>query len=277
MFRWGRSLSRSGFSRGPVAKLRLRHLDTATRLPVFGGRLAPQLAKRPPAQREIGSLLWLQLDNTKVQENRIGFGSKSALVLVDCIEAYTNRTSPFYANGAASAAREAVALLTAARAAQIPVFHVATRFLPPDVTDGAIWAKKMTALELLQAGNPLSGFCQEVAPISRETVISKQVSSAFFGTNLAFALRARGVDTVVLAGASTSGSIRATAVDGFQYGFRVMVVRECVGDCGHGPHDASLHDIDRNYGDVILKRDALDAFTVRAGALERNHEDRIDP
>ncbi len=215
-------------------------------------------------------MLWLQLDNTKVQENRIGFGLKSALVFVDCIEAYTNRLSPFYANGAALAVRESVALLSAARAAQIPVFHVATRFLPSDVSDAAIWAKKMAALELLQVGNPLSGFCQEVAPISRETVIAKQVPSAFFGTNLALALRARGVDTVVLAGASTSGSIRATAVDGFQYGFRVMVVRECVGDRGLGPHDASLYDIDVNYGDVILKRDVLDTFS--AGALRSSLE-----
>lgn len=224
-------------------------------------------------------MLWLQLDNTKVQENRIGFGSKAALVLVDYIEAYASRSSPFYVNGAASAARESVALLTAARAAQIPVFHVATRFLPSEVSDGTIWAKKMAALELLQAGNPLSGFCQEVAPISRETVISKQVSSAFFGTNLAFALRACAVDTLVLAGTTTSGSIRATAVDGFQYGFRVMVVRECVGDCGHAPHDASLLDIDKNCGDVILKRDALDAFSAcaRGRILELSSDSATDP
>ncbi len=209
-------------------------------------------------------MLWLQIDNTKLPANRIGFGLKSALVLVDCIEAYTSRSSPFYANAAASAARETLALLTAARAAQASVFHIATRFLPSDVSGGAIWAKKMAALKLLQAGNPLSGFSEVVAPISRETVISKQGSSAFFGTNLDVGLRARGVDTIVLAGASTSGSIRATAVDGFQHGFRVMVVRECVGDCNHAPHDASLLDIDMNYGDVIQKRDALDAFSAGA-------------
>ncbi|WP_339082395.1 isochorismatase family protein [Hyphomicrobium sp. ghe19] len=226
-----------------------------------------------------GPLFWLQLDNTKVHDNRIGFGLKSALVLVDCIEAYTNRSSPFHANGAALAARESVVLLSAARAAQIPIFHVATRFRPSDVSDAAIWVKKMAALELLQADNPLSRFCPEVAPISRETVIVKQVASAFFGTNLALALRARGVDTIVLAGASTSGSIRATAVDGFQYGFRVMVVRDCVGDCGHAPHDASLRDIDRNYGDVIHKKDALDAFSAGAprSSLELKGEYSADP
>ena len=214
-------------------------------------------------------MLWLQLDNTKAQENRIGFGSKPALVLVDCIDAYTKRSSPFYANGAASAVGELMALLTAARNAQVPVFHVATRFLLPGGSGGAVWAKKRAALELLQAGNPLSGFCQEIAPAGGETVIIKQGSSAYFGTELAFALRECAVDTVVLAGATTSGSIRATALDGFQYGFRVMIVRECVGDRSPGQHYASLLDIDENYGDVIQKRDAFDAFSC-ACATDRS-------
>jgi len=217
-------------------------------------------------------VLWLVLDNAKLLANRIGFGSKCALVLVDCIQAYTNRLSPFYADSAASATLETVALLAAARQAQVPVFHVATTFLPSDGFGGAIWAKKMTALQLLQAGGPLSGFSEGVAPIGRETVMSKQVSSAFFGTNLNVALRARGVDTIVLAGASTSGSIRATAVDGFQHGFRVMVVRECVGDIDHSSHDASFRDMDRNCGDVILKNDALNVFTMTSVGQDRSIE-----
>lgn len=207
-------------------------------------------------------MLWLILDNAKRPANRIGFGSKCALVLVDCVEAYSNRLSPFYADGAASATLETVTLLAAARQAHVPVFHVATTSLPTDGSGGAIWAKKMAALQLLQAGGPLSGFSENVAPVDRETVIYKQVSSAFFGTNLNVALRARNVDTIVLAGASTSGSIRATAIDGFQHGLRVMVVRECVGDIDQSSHDASLRDIDRNCGDVILKNDALDVFTM---------------
>lgn len=225
-------------------------------------------------------MLWLVLDNAKLPGNRIGFGSKCALVLVDCIEAYTNRLSPFYAESVALATFETVALLAVARQAQIPVFHVATRFLPSHESGGAIWAKKMAALQLLHAGNPLSGFSEGVTPISRETVISKKVSSAFFGTNLNVALRARGVDTIVLAGASTSGSIRATAVDGFQHGFRPMVVRECVGDNDLSSHDVSLRDIDRNCGDVILRKDALNVFTMASSSrhrdLEPSAEHKID-
>ena len=84
-------------------------------------------------------------------------------------------------------------------------------------------------------------------------MISKQYPSSFFGTTLAITLHAQGVDTIVLIGCSTSGCIRATAVDGMQHGFRVLVVREAVRDSHPDPHDADLFDIDSKYGDVISK------------------------
>ena len=81
--------------------------------------------------------------------------------------------------------------------------------------------------------------------------MTKQYASAFFGTSLASTLVAMGIDTLIITGCSTSGCIRATAVDGVQHGFRVMVVRDCVGDRHPAPHEANLFDIDSKYGDVI--------------------------
>jgi maleamate amidohydrolase len=106
-------------------------------------------------------------------------------------------------------------------------------------------------------GNLYAEFCNEVAPARGELVISKQYASAFFGTSLASTLTARGVDTVVIVGCSTSGCVRATAVDSMQHGYRTIVVRECVGDRHPSPHEANLFDIDSKYGDVISKAETM--------------------
>jgi len=103
----------------------------------------------------------------------------------------------------------------------------------------------------------------ELAPRPEDVVIIKQYASAFFGTALASMLTAERVDTVIVTGCSTSGCIRATAVDGMQHGFRVIVPRECVGDRAPEPHDANLFDIDRKYGDVVSRAEVL-AYLSRA-------------
>ncbi|MBM4197931.1 MAG: isochorismatase family protein [Gammaproteobacteria bacterium] len=84
-----------------------------------------------------------------------------------------------------------------------------------------------------------------------ETVISKQYASAFFGTPLAATLHALGVDTLLIAGVSTSGCVRATAVDACQHGFVPLVVREAVGDRHPAPHEANLFDLQAKYAEVI--------------------------
>ena len=90
-----------------------------------------------------------------------------------------------------------------------------------------------------------------------ETVVLKKGASAFFGTNLASILFSQGVDSVILCGATTSGCIRATAVDLLQYGFPTLVPRECVGDRAQAPHEANLFDIQAKYADVVSLEDAL--------------------
>ncbi|VDZ63484.1 N-carbamoylsarcosine amidase [Serratia odorifera] len=95
-------------------------------------------------------------------------------------------------------------------------------------------------------------------------MLSKQYASAFFGTALAPMLVTLGVDTLLLAGCSTSGCIRASAVDAVQHGFRTIVVRQCVGDRHPGPHEANLFDIDSKYGDVVDKEQAIDYLATYA-------------
>jgi nicotinamidase-related amidase len=88
--------------------------------------------------------------------------------------------------------------------------------------------------------------------------VLKKGASAFFGTNLAAILVSQGVDTVVLCGATTSGCVRATAIDLLQHGFPTLVPRECVGDRAQAPHEANLFDIQAKYADVIDLSDALE-------------------
>ncbi|RZV01584.1 UNVERIFIED_ORG: maleamate amidohydrolase [Serratia quinivorans] len=190
--------------------------------------------------------------------NRIGFGQRPALLLIDFMQGYTTEGAPLFAPGVVSAVEESMALLATARQTGIPVIHTNIRYHAGHFANGGIWVKKAPVMKDMVDGNPLAAFCPQVAPRTTEVVLSKQYASAFFGTSLASMLVALGVDTLLLVGCSTSGCIRASAVDAVQHGFRTIVVRECVGDRHPGPHEANLFDIDSKYGDVVAKQEAID-------------------
>ncbi|AGE18123.1 isochorismatase family protein [Serratia marcescens] len=189
---------------------------------------------------------------------RIGFGRRPALLAIDFMQAYTTEGAPLFAPGVVSAVEESRELLACARRTGIPVIHTHIRYHAGHFADGGLWVKKAPVMKDMVEGNPLAAFCPPVAPLGDEVVLSKQYASAFFGTALAPLLVAQGIDTLLMIGCSTSGCIRASAVDAVQHGFRAMVVRECVGDRHPGPHEANLFDIDSKYGDVVHKREALD-------------------
>ena len=191
---------------------------------------------------------------------RIGFGNKPALLMVDFMQGYTREGAPLFAPGVVSAVAESAGLLACARDHGVLVVHTNIRYHPGHFADGGIWLKKAPVMKDMVEGNPLAAFCEAVTPNADEVVISKQYASSFFGTSLASLLHAQGIDTLVLAGCSTSGCIRATAVDAVQHGFRTIVVRECVGDRHSAPHEANLFDIDSKYGDVVSKREAMEQF-----------------
>ncbi|MGQ6472276.1 N-carbamoylsarcosine amidohydrolase [Serratia sp. IR-2025] len=193
---------------------------------------------------------------------RIGFGRRPALLAIDFMQAYTTEGAPLFAPGVVSAVEESRELLACARRTGIPVIHTHIRYHAGHFADGGLWVKKAPVMKDMVAGNPLAAFCPPVAPLADEVVLSKQYASAFFGTALAPLLVAQGIDTLLMIGCSTSGCIRASAVDAVQHGFRAMVVRECVGDRHPGPHEANLFDIDSKYGDVVHKREALDYLNL---------------
>lgn len=183
--------------------------------------------------------------------NRVGFGKRPVLLVVDFVKAYTTPGAPLYAApGVPEAIEASVPLLAKAREVGIPVLFTMVSYAA-DGRDGGIFVQKVPALRGMVAGSELIEIVDELRPIEGELVINKKYASAFFGTHIAATLTAMGVDTIIMIGCSTSGCIRASAVDGMQYGFRVIVPRECVGDRAAEVHEANLFDIDGKYGDVV--------------------------
>ncbi|HRJ59447.1 MAG TPA: N-carbamoylsarcosine amidohydrolase [Anaerolineales bacterium] len=192
-----------------------------------------------------------------VFDGRIGFGKRPALLIVDFINAYVMEGAPLFAPDVVTAVDETIPLLSLAREKQIPVLYTKVLY-NKNFRDGGIFIQKVPVLKTMVEGEPLAEIVPQLTPIESDIIIVKQYASAFFGTSLAATLTSLGVDTLLLTGCSTSGCIRASAVDGMQYGFRVIVPRECVADRHPGPHEANLFDINSKYGDVVSKSEVME-------------------
>lgn len=184
-----------------------------------------------------------------VSNNRLGFGRQPAVIAIDFVRSYTTPGAPFYAEGVVRAVAQTQILFAQARRLGVPILHTRPIYHPSG-RDGGLFVQKVPALRAMVRGEPLAEFDPAVTPLAEEIVFEKAYPSSFFGTALAPTLTAQGIDTVILVGCSTSGCVRATAVDALQYGFRPIVAREAVGDRHPGPHEAALFDIDAKYGDV---------------------------
>lgn len=193
-----------------------------------------------------------------VFDGTLGFGNRPAVIAIDFLQGYTTEGSPLYAPGVVKCLKEVPELLNVARETNTPVIHTQVRYTPPDFADAGIWMEKAPVLKALVEGNPYAAFCDEVAPLEGEVVITKQYASAFFGTSLIATLNGLGIDTLIIIGCTTSGCVRATAVDTLQHGIRPMCVRECIGDRHDGPHEANLFDIHAKYGDVVSKSETIE-------------------
>jgi maleamate amidohydrolase len=191
-----------------------------------------------------------------VFDGRIGFGKKPAVLVVDFINAYTTEGSLLYAPDVVTAVNETVDLLALAREKNVPVLYTKVLY-NKNFRDGGIFIQKVPVLKTMVEGEPLAEIVPQLPPVESDIIIVKQYASAFFGTSLAATMTSMGVDTLILTGCSTSGCIRASAVDGMQYGFRVIVPRECVADRHAGPHEANLFDINSKYGDVVSKSEVM--------------------
>ena len=203
--------------------------------------------------------------------SRAGFGRKPALLVIDFINGFTDPDTDL--GGDFTKEIEATARLQAAfRAARLPVAYSTVAYRP-DLGDGGAFVKKVPALGLLIRGTAWTEVDARLRPEAGEIVVEKQFASAFFGTGLDARLKGFGVDTLVLAGCTTSGCVRASAIDSMQYGYHTIVPRDAVGDRAPGPHEANLFDIDAKYGDVVESGEVL-ARLRGAGSGERSVPER---
>jgi maleamate amidohydrolase len=192
---------------------------------------------------------------------RMGFGKRPALLVVDLVRAFTDPASPLGSDLDAVVAASAE-LAAAARAAGAPVIFAVP--LAEEAEQG-IWRTKIPANDLLAPGS------EEVEPDPRlgvepgDQLLQKTYPSCFFGTDLGTQLLGRGIDTVVICGASTSGCIRATAVDACSSGLRTIVVGDAVGDRAALSHLVTLFDLDLKYADVVSGAEALAGLAAAAG------------
>jgi len=196
---------------------------------------------------------------------RVGFGQRPAVVVVDFIRGFTDPACPLGGDltDEIGATRQ---ILDAARTAGVPVIFTAIVYDDPQARDAGLWLKKVPSLSWLQRGSPWVAVDERLGRRSDERVVEKKFASGFAGTDLAAYLTTLGRDTIILMGCTTSGCIRASAIDGLQHGFRVIVPREAVGDRAAGPHEANLFDIDAKYGDVVALSTVLEYLAGLATA-----------
>jgi nicotinamidase-related amidase len=185
----------------------------------------------------------------------VTMGSRPAVLVVDFSCGFTDPASALGSDltGPVEATRR---LLDATRDKGLPVIFTTIGF-EQSLRDGGLWLQKVPSLAELQLGGRWVEIDPRLDARPDETVIVKKGASAFFGTNLAAVLISQHVDSVVLCGATTSGCVRATAIDLLQYGFPTLVPRECVGDRAQAPHEANLFDIEAKYADVVSLEQAL--------------------
>jgi maleamate amidohydrolase len=196
---------------------------------------------------------------------RAGFGKKPALLVIDVNVGFTDSASPLVCDleDVVAAIRR---LMDEFRRAQLPVVYTTVAYGKGDRVAAAAFIDKIPALLTLEAGSRWVEIDPRIAPLPSEPVLNKLFASAFFGTPLSSLLASAGCDSVVVTGASTSGCVRASAVDALQHGYRPVVPREAVGDRNPAAHEANLYDIDTKYGDVVSVDDVVAHLEELAGA-----------
>jgi maleamate amidohydrolase len=205
---------------------------------------------------------------------RQGFGTALdpiapyGLLIVDFVNGFAD-PALFGGGNIPDAIANTVGLLAQARERGWPVAHSRIVFADSGA-DANVFALKVPGLLVLQEEAPASAIVPQLAPREDELVVRKTEPSAFFGTGLAAWLTQRGVRTLLIAGATTSGCVRASVVDAMSHGFRPLVVEDCVGDRATGPHQANLFDMRQKYAAVLPRDAALAALA----AIEKRGQDK---
>ncbi|MEI7784302.1 MAG: N-carbamoylsarcosine amidohydrolase [Betaproteobacteria bacterium] len=190
---------------------------------------------------------------------RQGFGAAMApkapygLLIVDFVNGFAD-PAQFGGGNIPQAIERTRTLLATARERHWPVAHSRIVYQDDDADDN-IFSLKVPTMITLKEDLPSSQIVDVLQPVPGELVVRKNVPSAFFGTSLAPWLTQRGVQTLLVAGAVTSGCVRASVVDAMCWGFRPLVVTDCVGDRAIGPHEANLFDMGQKYA-ILMDRDS---------------------
>jgi maleamate amidohydrolase len=180
---------------------------------------------------------------------KVGIGRRPALCIVDFVNGFVD-PAMFGGGNIAQAVARTVPLLAAARRHGLPVAFSRVVYTE-DGSDYGAFVRKVPALANLTERAPANQIVPELTPGSHELILRKTQPSAFFGTGYADWLRQRGIDTVIVAGCTTSGCVRATVVDSISYDFLTIVVRDCVGDRSLAAHEANLFDMEQKYADLM--------------------------
>nr|BAH90466.1 isochorismatase hydrolase [uncultured bacterium]BAH90572.1 isochorismatase hydrolase [uncultured bacterium] len=194
--------------------------------------------------------------------NDVGWGSNPLLLVIDITRAFTEPDRPLGAESGALI--EAInTLIAAARSTDVPVMFTRVAYERPDLSDAGMWARKIGKLDDLMDGSDGVDLDPRLDVQSTDIVLTKKYASCFFGTDLASRLVSSGIDTLVIAGVSTSGCVRATAVDAIQTGFRPIVVEDAVGDRWEDAHRQSLADLAAKYADLATVETAVGRLKQR--------------
>lgn len=187
---------------------------------------------------------------------KMGFGKYPALLVIDIIKAFTDPQRPLGSNLDSQIAATQK-LLAVAHDRGLPVIFSSVRYDEADTRDAGIWRLKQKGVVDLAADTDGHEVDPRLDVHPGDSLLMKKYASCFFGTDLVPRLTCRGIDTLIFAGCTTSGCVRATAVDSVQNGFRPMIVEEAVGDRSQAAHDQSLFDLNAKYGDVVSLEDTL--------------------
>ena len=187
---------------------------------------------------------------------KIGFGERPALLVIDMLKAFTDPQMMLGAN--LDNEIEAIKpLIAVAHERDIPVIFSTVIYNDVDLKDAGIWALKMKGVATLRGDSDGVEIDPRLDFRKTDSLLVKKYASCFFGTDLVSRLLSRRVDTLIIVGCTTSGCVRATAVDAVQTGLRPMVVREAVGDRSAAAHEQSLFDLNAKYADVVTAEETL--------------------
>jgi len=192
--------------------------------------------------------------------HQLGFGQCPALLAVDMQIGFTDPEKSEIAGNFESQIETINKLISAARAKETPVIFTAIAYEPEKQADGGLWISKIPTLRRIVRGSELVEIDPRLKSDPEDLIIYKNFASAFFGTTLYSILSAKGIDTLIITGCTTSGCIRATVVDAISYGFRPIIPLEAIGDRAHKPHEANIFDMNAKYGDVVGVDVALNYF-----------------